>query len=259
MAKRKVNKVSAMRIDEVSLVDLPANAGATVVLMKRGTQAPDGAAPETDDEDQDMAKTLEELAKALEDANDEIITLKKRAETAEAEAETLRKSKSQAPDKADTKQGSEPEDVLKALPEPLRKQFRDLQASNKQMAETLAKQQEAAETQEWIAKAASLDNLPAKSDDLGPLLRRVAKGMTTSEDADVLMKALTAANAMAAPMMREAGKTVAKAGSAEDQLYQRAAERVEKSNGTLTKAQAVNAILSEDKDLYSRYLAEQGR
>lgn len=255
MAKRKLNKVSAMRINEVSLVDIPANAGSTVVLMKRA-DAPGGANSDTPMEYDDMPQTLEELAKALADAQDANEALQKRAEDAEAQVAELKKAGDTT---NDAKADDDAEDVMKSLPEPLRKQWQDMQASNKAMQDRLAKQQEEQETQAWIGKAAALDNLSAAPGEMGPLLRRVEKGLTTAEDAEALLKTLTAANAMAAAMTREAGKTVAKVGSAEDQLYQRAAERVEKSNGQMTKAQAVNAILAEDKALYSRYLAEQGQ
>lgn len=253
MAKKKVNKVSAMRIDEVSLVDLPANAGSTVVLMKRGTPAPDGGDPGNSMEYDDMPQTLNELSKALADAKDENDDLKKRLEEATEAISKLEK----AAKANDGNEGDGSDAVLKSLPQPMRKQWEEMQKSNKELQDKLAKQEEDREMQSWIRKTAALGNIAGQPGELGALLRRVEKGLTTAEDAETIMKTLTSANAMAAAMTREQGTSVAKAGSAEDRLYQRAAERVEKSGGSLTKAQAVDQILKEDKTLYTEYMAEQ--
>ena len=84
-------------IFELSLVDIPANQHASVVLWKRFGYT-DGVKSENADPTKkgDGSVTVEELTKRLENFQTQVADLTKRAETAEAEVEALTKSAADA-------------------------------------------------------------------------------------------------------------------------------------------------------------------
>lgn len=116
-------------------------------------------------------------------------------------------------------------------------------------------------TQEFVAKARSLVNLPVSADEFGPILKKLSETLEDDEYA-TLSKALAAANETVANagVFGEIGKqgggqnyeTVSKADA-------KAKELIEKSDGELSHEAALSKVFEEDPGLYDEFLQEQGR
>lgn len=254
--RRRINKLSGMTISEVSLVDLPANQHSSVVLFKRADPAPAGSGITTlNDEDDDM-KTLEELAKALEDADATITDLTKRAEAAEAKLAEVQKGAAKQ-DEAGT--GAE-DDVLKSLPEPLRKRLEQAEARAQAAEDAVRKQADEAATREYVAKAGAYQNLAVDPEKFGPVLKRIAGHSV--EDAQAVMDVLKAANeavgASGVLKAKGAGKAGDTTGSNAEAKLNKMAEDRAKADG-VSFAKAYSAVVAENADLYAEYLGEKAR
>jgi hypothetical protein len=298
-------KLSDMTIDEISLVDDPANAQAQVVIVKarsgkKKPASPDVEDGETDEMDTDslvdqvkkalshiaprVAQTLaggrsandhtvtnateaaalefqmdiEALAKSLEEAETKIEAVAKANEDAQAEIARLTAelaAKDEEIAKARDGEGDE-EDVLKSLPESIRKRFEENEAIAKAAQVEIAKMKDAAETVEAIAKAREVGFGDPEA--VGPLLMRVRKGMTTTADADALEAMLKSAAAVdkSSGLFRTAGVDQARPAAADAALDAAAAE-IQKSNASLTREQAIAKALEVNPDLYADYVAKR--
>lgn len=112
---------------------------------------------------------------------------------ADAEAEATAKAAAEATAKAaDAGTGTEDE-MLKSLPEPLRKRFTDLEATVTTQASELTKERERRADEVHVAKAVGWKHLPGiVPAEFGPALRKVAE--TAPEQYPVIEKALSDAN-----------------------------------------------------------------
>ncbi|CAB4130449.1 hypothetical protein UFOVP119_73 [uncultured Caudovirales phage] len=255
--------LSDMVIEEISLVDDGANEGARVEIVKAlhgaRNQAADDEAAFMQSRNTEYHMDLESLSKALEDAEAKLTTLEKRASDAEAanvasvevikakdaEIEALKKAAAPAPTE---------EDVLKSLPESVRKRIEKAEADAKAATDEVAKARDAAETAESIEKARKIGVGDAKV--VGPLLRRVAKGQTTAEDAAALEGVLKAAAAAANPhLFRSLGSDAAVDGDPEELLKAKATE-IQKAKGVTFEA-AYAAAMEQNPSLYSAYIQKR--
>jgi hypothetical protein len=307
--------LSDMTIEEISLVDDPANEQARVQIVKaRGKKKPQAATEsEIDDEDMDAEETLddgeeapavrnlkkalsaiaprlaqtiaggvsadsdaaasgetalkeytmdlENLSKALEEAEEKLGTLQKRADDAEAALATAqnelatRDTQIAELQKAAAPQPTE-EDVLKSLPEPVRKRIEETEARAKAAEDAISKIRAEAELGEAVAKAKSL-SLP-EPEKMGPLLLRVAKGMTTAEDASTLeavFKGIVEQGSQAA-LFKSLGSSAAVDGDPES-LLKAKADEIQKANTGMTFEQAYAKAVDSNPALYNAYVAKR--
>lgn len=265
--------LTEMTIEEISLVDDGANEDARVVIVKaksghNGQAAQGGFDPSNPDAAAMAAASIKEfemdietLSKALDDAEAKLAALEKRASDAEAslkDAEEVIKSKDDQI--AEINKAANPpsdEEVLKGLPESIRKRIEDAEAIAKAAQEDVAKAKAAQEQAEYIAKAKSLGAPDA--DKVGGLLLRVAKGTTTMDDAATLETMLKAANAQGqtAALFKALGSDTATDAEPEDMLKAKADEIEKAADGKLTKEQAYAKAVDQNPTLYSAYMTKR--
>lgn len=265
--------LSDMTIEEISLVDDGANEDARVVIVKAksgqsGHAVPGGDDPSNPDAAAMAAASIKEfemdietLSKALEDAEAKLAALEKRASDAEAslkDAEEVIKAKEAEIDEiSKAKNPPSDEEVLKALPEAIRKRLEDAEAAAKAAEEEVAKAKAAQETAEYIAKAKSLGAGDAEK--VGGLLLRVAKGLTTADDAATLESMLKAAGEQGktAALFKALGSDTAVDGEPEAMLKAKADEIEKAAEGKLTKEQAYAKAVEQNPAIYSAYVAKR--
>lgn len=214
---------------------------------------------------------METVTKALEEAEAKLDALEKRATDAEAELkakddiikakdEEITKAKKKPafmkPDGDEAMEEDEAEDeaeVMKSLPESLRKRLEEGNAARVE----LAKSRDEAEQAEYIAKAKALN--VGDADKLGGVLRRIAKGTTTTADVAEVEAVLKAAAKIAAqsPLFKSLGAAGAADADPEAILKNKADEIVAKSGGTKTFAQAYDQALAENPEAYNAYVAKR--
>lgn len=275
-------KLTDMIIDEISLVDDGANQHADVVIVKsRNAPAEGQTGPEGDSGDdtasagldKEFQMDMENLAKALEDAEAKLETLEKRttdAETAladaadvikakEAEIAELHKgykAKAQKSDDADEDDEDEDKKVMKSLPEPIRKRLESFEKRAAEAEEKLAKMAEEKDTAEAIAKAKGLNF--GKAEEVGPLLLRVAKSKTTQADAEMLERMFKAAGEQGkvTHLFRSVGSDTAVDGDPEV-LMKAKAEDIRKAHTGMTFEQAYAKAMEDNPSLYNAYIAKR--
>lgn len=301
--------LSDMTIEEISLVDDPANEQARVLIVK----AKKGKAYKSEDEEDEeeeqeeasemeiaaamrLKKALEEIApdvvqavvggepinpeaageaaaslkeytmdievlsKALEDAEARLDTLEKRATDAEAalaDANEIIKAKDaelEAVTKANggEEEGPSEEEVIKSLPESIRKRLEEADQAQEELAKAKAK----AEEDEAVAMAKSLN--VGKAEELGPVLLRVRKGMTTEADADTIERLLKSLGEVSVKslLFKSMGSDAAVDGEPEA-LLKAKADEIKKANQSLTDAQAYAKATEENPHLYNAYIAKR--
>lgn len=252
-----MNTLKDVQIDEISLVDAPANAGATILIYKRDSEMTDAATPApeiiTKTDDDALQEQLSTLSKSLADLAAENQRLTDENTTLNATRGLWEVAKRDVP------QPMPLEDVIKSLPEPVAKALADIQ-KRAESAEALVKRlTDQAEESAYIAKAASYAAIPVAAETLGPLLLRVRKGMSTTADADELERLLAAANTamegvIAGPVGKSADK--AKGGTAMDRLNA-AADQIREKDPTITTAQAITKAMALHPDIYDDYMKER--
>lgn len=249
---RRVREVRDMEIDEVSLVDRPANQFAKVALAKRAPE--EEAMPEYIDESGAPVdfEQLEFGSVVYDEAGNAFEWLPETDEAEEPEFATVGKSL------ADQVR----EDLSKALSDVERNE-----AISKAMAEVSKAEQRAAAaeavakserdlrlTREYISKAAEY-NVPVAPEELGPVLMRMAESMSY-DDCAVIHKCLTASGEI---IFNEIG--YAGGGDNADIMSMVDAaigETVAKSASELSKEQLITKAFENDDALYAQYLAERG-
>ena len=298
-------KLSEMTIDEISLVDDPANESARVLIVKARGDKTKTASQDVEDGDEDemepgslvsqvkkaleviaprVAQALagglpadsqsvhdatdaaalefqmdiESLAKSLEDAEGKIEQVAKAAE--EAQAEVVRLSDEVAAKDAQIAKlrggAGEEEDVLKSLPESIRKRFEENEAIAKAAQAEVAKMRDATDKAEAIAKAREIAF--GDPEVVGPLLMRVRKGMTTTEDASALEEMLKSAAAVdkSSALFGSAGVDKGRPADSVTSLDLKA-EEIQKANTGMTREQAITKALEADPALYADYIAKR--
>ncbi len=311
-------QLTDMSIDEISLVDDPANEQARVVIVKakggkkaapkediepmdddeedeedadavqlmaRVKKAIDGLAPrvaqtlagipsaDTDAADtaaaslKEFVMDIETLSKSLEDAEVKLAALAKRADDAEnalTDASEVIKAKeaeidaltNAAPHGEDTP--AQDDEVLKSLPEAIRKRLQDSEAKANAAEAEIAKMRDAADLATAIAKAKELNvGDPAV---VGPLLMRVGKGQTTADDVVVMERLLKGVSAVAdeSALFKSIGSDASGDSEPEDVLKSKAAD-ILKANSGMTFEQAYAKAMDENPALYSAYVSKSKR
>lgn len=262
-----------MVIDEISLVDDPANEHARVEIVKRrkGDMVSIDKAVERlqarlaqtlgrddDNSDADSAieslllettMDLETLAKALEESEARLDTLENlntelvaKVKSKDEEIAKLKKAGSQTEEEQE-------EEFLKGLPEVVRKR---MEADRKDAQESRALVQKMLDEQEttvYLTKARALNVGDANV--LGPILARVAKGKTTEKDLEVIESVLKAAGEFrkGSPLLRAVGGPGMDAGEPETILKSKTAE-IRAANPGMTEAAAYEKALNENPALY---------
>jgi uncharacterized protein YukE len=272
-------KLTDMIIEEISLVDDGANQHADVVIVKaksapEGQTGSEGSSGDSETASADQYKEfqmdMENLAKALDDAEAKLESLEKRttdAEAALADATEVIKAKdakiveleaAKAKKSDDGNADDEDDDkkVMKSLPESIRKRLEDFEKRAAEAEVTLAKMREEKETFEAIAKARTLNF--GKAEEIGPLLMRVAKGTSTVADAETLERLFKAAGEQGkvSHLFRAVGSETAVDGDPEVLLKAKAGE-IQKANNGMTFEQAYAKAMDENPSLYSAFIAKR--
>lgn len=259
-----VFRLRGIKLKRISLVDSPANQAAVVTLFK-SKNGDEGMDPEAimcsnkhkntksaaycaecgesmKKEDTDKAEgilsKLEKLFEKLSGKSEEVPAAEKREETKMDDATRVALEKSAATI-AD-----------------LQKQLEDTQAKSKLAFDHAEKMMDEAVTKQFVDEVASFcKNLTVKAEVLGPIIKRVANGKTTKEDADELKRILKAANEAARLPLRVVGKSgqPERPGSASDELMKQAEAIVEKSAGKTSMADAIGQVVAENPELWERH------
>jgi hypothetical protein len=253
----KRNRLTKLRINEVSVVDSPANVQAEILIAKRH----DGGADRSQNPHmEDHVMTLEELTKKLEAAEAAVATLTKRAEDAEANAATLTKRADEA--EAEVKKAKEAasaaedgeDPILKSLDPSVRAYIEGIKKDADEAKDAVAKAADARVTAEYVTKAATFTGLPGVTgESFGPVLKRVLGGATDEDQAavlDVLTKASDAVKKSLTKPIGEAGRV--EKSDAEAEMDAKAHE-IAKRDGT-TFALAYRKALNDNPDLYTRMI-----
>ncbi len=183
-----------------------------------------------------------------------------------AELETaLAKATTSEPIASEAAVPDEVEDLLKSVPEPVRKMLEEQSAAiakaeseAAEATEALRKARDEQADKEAIAKAAEWTSLSLDPAVVGPELRRLAEFDTDLSKA--VESALEAANAQAesAGIFTEIGKAgLPDAGDAYAKMATLAKAKVEAGQAG-TFEQAFAAVVGDNPDLYSQHLTEKG-
>ena len=241
-------RLRSVKLDEISFVGKGDNPEAHVLLLKVKQDQ-----PEVDIDKKGDLSMDEKLKKELED---KIAALEKEKADLIVEKETLEKAcseKDKALDEAKAKgvkKGKEEEDIYKGLPEAVVKEIESNRAR-------IAKMEDDNLTREYVSKAAEV-TLIGKADDLGDMLKTIAK--TDSAMADKVLAVFKTAQARIKEggLLEEVGKEsgTGSATTAYDKIIAKAAE-LRKATPALTEAQAFTKVYDSDADLREQYLKER--
>ena len=264
-------------LEEVSIVDHPANIGARVVLMKRDS-VPN---PRNKTGETDMATTEEKFAEL------EARAVKAEKAAAEADARAKKAEADAAALVATNKVASDLAAFAPTLPALLRKQFdamgqddqiafmgeyqetakaggggrvakalEDAMKANQDLVDCLAKHEEAGELAAIKAELAPLGKAIASVDEFAPALLKLRKA--DPDAAKVLLentKALAAQQKIAS-LFSVTGRDGPGAGSATTKIG-KAAKALRDANPNLTAEKAEAMALEQNPSLYTEYLTEQ--
>lgn len=200
----------------------------------------------------DNEMTPEEIAalkKAKDEADAKVAELTKECETLKACAEDDKK-KMEALEAAKLKKEAE-EDIYKGLPEAIVKKLKDDEAR-------ITKMEDEASTREYVAKAAEV-TLIGKADEVGDLLKSIAKHSTDLAGKVLTLFKTASARISEGDLLKEAGKTNhdnTDGSSAYDKIVAKAAE-LRKAHPELTEAKAFTKVYDEDVELRTAYLNER--
>jgi hypothetical protein len=211
----------------------------------------------------ELVMNFEDVTKALEAAEVQIDTLTKRAtdaETAAAEAAELLKAKEAELAeiaKANEDPAAAEAEIMKSLPESIRKRLEDADAVAKAAQEELQKSKDAAEAAEYVAKARALN--AGDADVIGGLLQRVAKGKTTAEDAATVEAVLKSAAAVTATsdLFKSLGAAGDDKAMEPGEALLAKAKELQAADPKLTDAVAYEKALEQNPALYTEYLAKR--
>lgn len=268
------NEITVLKLDEISLVDDPANIDARVEIVKRRTpggpladviakigefaEALAGGSPVDHDAAtaaaaaiQEMLMDLETLSKQLDEAQKNLDVLTKRAEEAEAKitkhAEEIEAKDAEIAKLAADKPAPTDDEIMKSVPEPVRKRLEAAEAE-------IQKMRDAADEAVFKMKAQTLGI--GDPNEIGPILLRVAKHST--DDVIAIEKVLKAAGAQ----IKAAGlfKAVGSQGvddTSPDAILKAKAEEIQKADPKLSYAAAYTLATERNPHLYTEYLAKR--
>lgn len=242
---RIVKELTDMEIDEISLVDRPANAGAKVVITKRYGQ--EDTVPDIYDEDGDLVdETMLDEGDVVFDENGEAFVVVSEDDEEYAE---IGKSMSFADELR--------EELSKSLTtierdEVIAKAMEQVDHMSYAMAEAeeIAKSERDLRLTREYEEVAKSYNLPVDPDELAPVLYAIAEYMPY-EYGEVIHKALSAAGEIIFEEMGTEGY-----GTNNDVLYAVDSfidQNIEKSD--ISKSEAVEAVFSANPEAYDEYMA----
>lgn len=265
-------RLTNLSIDEVSIVDDPANQHAHAVIVKANFKpCADCTDPKACSAMQkcsmdakksaasaasttEVGMTLEEAQAALTKAQGEIASVTKERDEALTKAKDL-ESQVSAKDGEIAKLKNPPsdEDVLKALPEPVRKMVEESTARAKAAEEAVAKMAAEREESESIAKAKELG--VGDPTVLGPVLMRIGKGKSTADDQKLIEQLLKASRnqSQVAALFKTVGSGDKTEADPHEQILAKANE-LKKADPALTDAQAYTKAVEQNPDLYQSYV-----
>ncbi len=243
-------------INRVDLVEEGANSAAFITLCKRKEKnmvvseiieklIPEHAkiVKETiDNLTNDLAKskeTVSTLTTERDTAAQDLVKAKETLETVTSELETLKKAK-----EGPTKE----EELIKSLPEDVRKFVNTLRVQKEAAEEAIRKAKEAEENSVAVAKATELKAIPVEKEKLVTILKGASPELV-----DVLT---TISAALSDTVLGEVGKnnqTVGKSSEAAWAKIEAKAMEIAKTE-TLSKAKAITKAVNENPDLYKEYL-----
>jgi len=267
---RHVREVTNIEIDEVSLVDRPANQHAKVAIAKRATEeeqtVPDveifdeggQSLDESELEHGDIVYDSEGDAFMYVVDGEEIPEISEEPELAGVSKSAELFGKSESPSLGDQVR----EDLSKALTEMDRdevisKAMDEISKANQRADEAseIAKaERELRLTKDYIAKAETY-SLPIEADELGPVLMRMSDTMSY-DDCAVIAKALDAASEAISYMSSELG--FEGGGDNNEVISQVDAfldESLSKSEDKISKAEAMEGFFVENPVAYDEYLS----
>ena len=246
------NKVIKLSIDRVDLVDEGANSASFIELIKRRR-------PETMDVQEILSKMRPEEASVLQTAltekdaalakSNELIASNNATSEAElakrdstistlnGQLETVTKAKA-----IDTE-----EELIKSMPENVRKAFTDMKLQKETAEEAIRKAKEASDELEAITKSKELQALNASDDELVSIV----KGCSP-EVFEILKKA---SKQVEDNLLTPVGKSHL-GGAASDSWdrINKSADALRATDSSLTKEQAVTKVLTDNPALYDEYL-----
>jgi hypothetical protein len=263
---KRVNKLSRMAIDEVSLVDSDANGYAEMLIAKRDTS--EEQMPDNNDE-----LTFSEDDVVYDDQGNAYLPLQLGGEDnddgEDDSGEGYYEEDSDADDEADADQATQ--HVLSSLSKALGDSDRDqvvaqaygeiAKATKRaQRAEQVAKaERDLRLTREYIAKAEQY-SLPVPAEVLGPVLKRCTEALS-KQDCEILAQCLDAASEQGYDPYSEIGKSgggdnsdiLAQVSAHAEDLFSKS---VEAGTG-FSREQAVAKIFEMNPAAYDEYLAER--
>lgn len=257
MTSRRVKELTNIEIDEISLVDVPANQHAKVAIAKRASE--EDIVPEIYNEngellDADLLEPGDTVFDAegnafevvLEDVGDEYVEYADEFEgelVGKSFADEVREELS----KAFT--GIERDEVIaKALGQV------DYLAARLEQAETIAKSERDLRLLGEYVEVAKNYNVPVEPNQLGPVLMRMAETMSY-EDCSVIHKALSSAGAALYDEVGFIG-----GGDNLDVMSQVSAfldADIAKSAESISKADAVERFFATNPEAYDQYRLDQ--
>jgi hypothetical protein len=283
----KPGRICKLRIDEVSLVDEGDNPGAEVSILKRRDRGVDAAvlkqrladiaeaiaaANEFAAEAADMGAEPAQILKGLENMDLEALnarlgeiegdlaTITKERDDAlaavtahAATIATLTTERDEAIAKAKPAEGDDDTDVLKDLPEAIRKRIENAEATAKEAVDEVAKARDERAELAAITKARTIGLVEGQVEPVGQLLHRIAKH--SQEDADKVFEILKTAgtvNADGAKLFEAIGKAAggdANATAAETKLEE-GISAIQKVKPGTTREQAYAEVLDANPGLY---------
>lgn len=213
--------------------------------------------PPTNKNKGDGVKTAEELQKELDTALAEVTKAK-------GDLETYQKEHPAEPPKP-TSEEEEMAKALEAMPEPIRKRFLENERVAKEAQELAKSEHDRRVEAEYVAKARdAYGNLSVKPEDFGPVLKTLHEA--NPDQAKEVERVLSSANEALrlSTIFKEFGSSSHEGAddSPYGQLQAMAKQLMEKSNGELSEAQAMDKVVqtSEGSALYARYqAAKMGR
>lgn len=281
-AKRKFNMLKNLSIDEISLVDDPANEQARILIVKAKDADEDAhtaedlerlqkalsqfaltggspeisaalAAMETDNMD------METLTKALEKAEASLATLTKRAtdaeeKVAELTADNAAKDAIIAKHKEPVDAAAEEAEFLKSVPASIRKQLED----GKLAQVAIEKLQGEREIEGFITKAREIG--VTNHAEVGPVLHRIAKGKSTEADLLVIESVLKAAaeQVKTSTLYKAAGVALPASFDGDpEQLLKAKADDIRKAKPSMSAEAAYDQAMSENPALYNAYISKR--
>lgn len=152
------------------------------------------------------------------------------------------------------------EELLKSLPESLRKMFEDAKKIADDAQAVAKAEKDARLNAEFISKAKELNSLTVDPEAFGPLLKRASEVMAAA-DFEALMQVFKAADAQLkeAGLFKEHGRNSDGGGGDVLKRAQALADELKKNNPTLTIEQALTKVWEQNPDLYSQYSSKSTR